>query len=147
MNAVTPTAQMTADEFFALPYDAGARWRQLIEGELVVCSPSWLHNSAQGSILFALESWRRAGPARGAQGSNVWVAGTDVAVVAAHERERALVDVSECADPVPLELVSPEPVLGLPGKRRSRRRQHRSQRRDAVRGYGVHRRTGVNGAC
>ncbi len=65
MEAVTATATMTAEEFLALPYDEGWRWRQLIEGELVVCSPGWLHNCAQGAILFALDGWRRGAPERG----------------------------------------------------------------------------------
>jgi Uma2 family endonuclease len=64
MEAVTATAPMTADEFFALPYEETWRWRQLIEGELVLCSPGWLHNCAQGAILFALERWSAGGVAQ-----------------------------------------------------------------------------------
>lgn len=66
MDVVTATAAMTAEEFFALPYEETRRWRQLIESEVVVCSPGWLHNCAQGAILFAIESWRRGAYGRGA---------------------------------------------------------------------------------
>ena len=53
MDGVTATAQMTAEEFLALPDEEALRRRQLVEGDLVVCSPAWRHNHAQRSILVA----------------------------------------------------------------------------------------------
>jgi len=68
MEAVTATAPMTADEFLALPYEETWRLRQLIEGELVVCSPGWLHIHAQTTILVALGLWARGSATGGAVG-------------------------------------------------------------------------------
>jgi Uma2 family endonuclease len=57
---------MTADEFLALePHE---RWRELIDGEVVVNEPSWMHNRSQVRISFALEAWIRGAAARGAIG-------------------------------------------------------------------------------
>lgn len=68
MDAVTATAQMTADEFLARPLDPrGQRW-ELIDGELVMNEPSLTHNESQGSIFFALKSWVREAPGRGLVG-------------------------------------------------------------------------------
>ena len=68
MEAVPATAQMTAEEFLALPEDwKGRRW-QLIDGELVMNEPTWTHGHAQKAIIFALESWIRGGSGRGAVG-------------------------------------------------------------------------------
>jgi len=66
MSAVTATAQMTAQEFLALPLrPEGPVLRELVEGELIVSSPSWMHNDAQGCVSFALREWTRAAPDRG----------------------------------------------------------------------------------
>ncbi|MEJ7825065.1 MAG: Uma2 family endonuclease [Solirubrobacteraceae bacterium] len=68
MTAVTVTARMTADEFLALPGDETGRRYQLIEGELVVNEPTWMHSCSQGTILFALRSWTSAESGRGQTG-------------------------------------------------------------------------------
>lgn len=66
MNAVPTVELLTADEFLALePLPSGAR-RQLIEGEVVVNEPTWMHGDSQQSILFALITWVRAASGRGA---------------------------------------------------------------------------------
>lgn len=57
------TPQMTADQFFALPF-APYRY-QLIDGELIVDSPALPHQVAAANILVALGVWRRAAPGRG----------------------------------------------------------------------------------
>ena len=68
MDAVTATAEMTAAEFLALgPNPRGVR-QELIDGELVVNEPGWLHNEAQLEIAFALKSWTRSGTERGSVG-------------------------------------------------------------------------------
>jgi Uma2 family endonuclease len=66
MDGVMSAQRMTADEFLALePHE---RWRELIDGEVVVNEPSWMHNRSQHQISFALEGWIRGGPTRGAVG-------------------------------------------------------------------------------
>ena len=65
MSRVPTAERLSADEFLALPHDEGVRWRQLIEGELIVNEPSWMHNDSQLTILAALRLWVRAGDARG----------------------------------------------------------------------------------
>jgi Uma2 family endonuclease len=66
MDGVTSAQRMTADEFLALePHE---RWRELIDGEVVVNEPSWMHNRSQLRICVALEGWIRGGPTRGAVG-------------------------------------------------------------------------------
>lgn len=72
MDAVSTAQRMTADEFLALAPDR--RWRELIDGEVVVNEPPWMHNRRQHGIGFALESWIRGGPARGAAGTPLDVA-------------------------------------------------------------------------
>lgn len=72
MDRVTTARRMTADEFLALePHE---RWRELIDGEVVVNEPSWMHNRSQLRICVALEAWIRGGPTRGAIGLPVDVA-------------------------------------------------------------------------
>lgn len=66
MNAVPTVELLTADEFLALePLPSGAR-RQLVEGEVVVNEPTWMHGDSQQTILFALITWVRAASGRGA---------------------------------------------------------------------------------
>lgn len=66
MNAVRTAEPMTADEFMALaPLPSSSR-RELVEGEVVVNSPSWMHNDSLGAIYAALRAWVRAGDGRGA---------------------------------------------------------------------------------
>ena len=68
MDAVTTAERMTAEEFLALEPLPRSRRRELIDGEVVVSHPTWMHNTAQGRIFFALETWVRGGPARGKVG-------------------------------------------------------------------------------
>jgi Uma2 family endonuclease len=68
MRGVTATMQMTAEEFLALPEDwKGRRW-QLIDGELVMNEPTWMHGRSQLVIGAALEAWTNAAPGRGRAG-------------------------------------------------------------------------------
>jgi Uma2 family endonuclease len=72
MDVVTTAQRMTAEEFLALePHE---RWRELIDGEIVVNEPSWMHGRTQFLIGFALEAWTRGGSARGVVGNPVDVA-------------------------------------------------------------------------
>lgn len=67
MDAVTTAELMTADEFMALPEPPdGPSCRQLIEGEVVVNSASWMHNDSLLTVVFALRTWVRGGAGRGA---------------------------------------------------------------------------------
>ncbi len=66
MSAVPTAGLMTADEFLALEPLRSARRRQLVEGEVVVHEPTWMHNDSQVTILVALGIWIRAAPGRGA---------------------------------------------------------------------------------
>jgi Uma2 family endonuclease len=74
MDAVTTAQRMTADEFLALEPDKRWRRRELIDGEIVVNEPSYMHNRSQFRIGFALEAWIRGGPARGTAGNPLDVA-------------------------------------------------------------------------
>jgi len=65
MNAVTAAAQMTAEEFLALPERSTATRAELIDGELVMNEPSRMHNGSQGRIFLALGNWANEAPARG----------------------------------------------------------------------------------
>ena len=56
-------ALMTADEYFAMPED-GPRV-ELVEGELVLVDPTWLHQLVCVDLTFALKSWILAEPGRG----------------------------------------------------------------------------------
>ena len=64
MDAVTATAQMTAEEFLALAREDARQW-QLIDGEVVMNDPSRVHNGAQGAIFFSLREWAGAASGRG----------------------------------------------------------------------------------
>jgi Uma2 family endonuclease len=66
MDGVTTAQRMTADEFLALePHE---RWRELIDGEVVVNEPSWMHNRSHVRICVALDMWISGGSTRGAVG-------------------------------------------------------------------------------
>jgi len=72
MAAMPATQQrMTADQYLALPEQPNGRWRELIDGEVVVSSPTWLHATVRGRLQFALETWVRAAPGRGAVNDSV----------------------------------------------------------------------------
>jgi len=66
MDAVTTAQRMTVDEFLALEPDD--RWLELIDGELVVNQPAWLHNQRQVRLCTALQVWIDSGSGRGAIG-------------------------------------------------------------------------------
>jgi Uma2 family endonuclease len=65
MGAVPATQHMTANEFLALPYSKEHRWRQLVEGELIVDPPRPLHQWVAGELFYLLMHWSRSGVARG----------------------------------------------------------------------------------
>ncbi len=68
MREMTATAEMTAAEFLDLRYDERTRWRQLIDGELVMNDPTWAHNASQGCVFAALSNWSREASGRGGVG-------------------------------------------------------------------------------
>jgi Uma2 family endonuclease len=55
---------LTADEYFAMA-DRLPRFTELIEGEVVVASPSVRHQHIAAEICFALKRWMQAAPGRG----------------------------------------------------------------------------------
>lgn len=63
MTAMATRALMTVDEYFGGPED-GPR-TQLIEGELVLVDPTWLHQLVCVDLTFALKTWIVAEPGRG----------------------------------------------------------------------------------
>jgi len=65
MGAMPAAQHMTAAEFLSLPPLGKAHYRQLIDGEVVVNAPSWMHGDSLIAILTALRNWVRAGSARG----------------------------------------------------------------------------------
>jgi len=66
MHAVSATAGMTATEFLALDLtERRSLRRELVDGEVVVHEPTWMHNDSQTTILGSLWTWVREGPARG----------------------------------------------------------------------------------
>jgi Uma2 family endonuclease len=68
MDAVTATAHMSAAEFLAMGEDPNGRRCQLIDGELVMNEPSWMHGRSQLVIAAALEVWSGEAPGRGRAG-------------------------------------------------------------------------------
>jgi len=64
IEGVTVTRPMSAEEYLATGDEE--RRTQLIDGEVVVTEPAWRHERVIGHIQFALESWVRAKPGRGA---------------------------------------------------------------------------------
>lgn len=66
MNAVSATAEITATEFLALDPPEGRSLRlELVNGEVIVHEPTWMHNDSQMTILGSLWTWVREQPARG----------------------------------------------------------------------------------
>ena len=65
MGAMPATQHMTSEEFLALPYSKERRYRQLIEGELVVDAPRPLHQWVAGELIYVLMHWCRSGAGRG----------------------------------------------------------------------------------
>jgi len=65
MSTVPVAEQMTAEEFLARPWEDGSRWEILVDGDVVVTDPNMLHNRVQVNLVYALESWVRAGSERG----------------------------------------------------------------------------------
>jgi Uma2 family endonuclease len=65
MTPMSVAQKMTADEFLRLPPDPRAWTRELIDGEVVVNAPGKLHQYVLLDLLFALETWTRAGQGRG----------------------------------------------------------------------------------
>ena len=60
MAAVQTAQRMTAEEFMALSVEPGdSRTYELVEGELVVNSPRYLHADVQRGLLLALVEWER----------------------------------------------------------------------------------------
>jgi len=59
---------MTAEQYLELPPPADARRLELVDGELIVHHPTWLHNTAGFDVAYALEAWARAEPGRGRTG-------------------------------------------------------------------------------
>jgi len=66
MTAVQVAQRMTAEEFLALPVPSHGRPWNLVEGEVVQTEPTVLHSEVIIDLLFALETWSRAKPSRGA---------------------------------------------------------------------------------
>ena len=66
MASAMPEAQrMTADEFLELPERHDARGLELVDGEIVVNQPTWLHGTTFTRLLLAVGNWAAAGEARG----------------------------------------------------------------------------------
>jgi Uma2 family endonuclease len=65
MGAMPATQRMTAEEFLALPHSKERRYRQLIEGEVVVDAPRPLHQWVAGELIYVLMHWCRSGAGRG----------------------------------------------------------------------------------
>ena len=66
MNAVKTAQRMTAEEFLALAPLPGSRRRELVDGEVIVNEPTWMHGDSLGAIHSALRHWARSGRGRGA---------------------------------------------------------------------------------
>ena len=65
MTTVPVAEQMTAEEFMARPETNSALRESLVDGEVVVNQPLPSHAQVQVNLVYALESWIRAGSARG----------------------------------------------------------------------------------
>ncbi|MGI8945632.1 MAG: Uma2 family endonuclease [Thermoleophilaceae bacterium] len=61
-------ARMTADDYLALPARPDRRRLELVEGEVAVNEPAWLHNAVQSHLTGALWAWAHARAGRGAVG-------------------------------------------------------------------------------
>ncbi len=66
MTAVPVAQRITAEEFLALPMPQRDRPWNLVEGEVVVSEAKSLHSAIAGEVRYALESWARTRPGRGA---------------------------------------------------------------------------------
>jgi len=66
MTAVQVAQRMTAEEFLALPVPQRGRPWNLVEGEVVVSQAAALHSVVAGNLRYALETWVRTRPGRGA---------------------------------------------------------------------------------
>ncbi len=60
----TTTARITSDEFFALTWEDD-RWRELIDGVVVVNEPLPRHAITLATIIGELYAWVKAAPSRG----------------------------------------------------------------------------------
>src|SRR5680860_1081402 len=65
MSVVSVAERMTAEEFLALEGPDWPRDMCLVDGEVVVNQPGLLHGRVQVNLVYALESWTRAGSGRG----------------------------------------------------------------------------------
>lgn len=63
MDAMAVAQRMTADAYLALPYE-GVR-SQLVEGEVVVQDPTYLHQLVLRDLFRALDAWTSTAPGRG----------------------------------------------------------------------------------
>jgi Uma2 family endonuclease len=69
MNPMSVAQTMTADEFLLMPEDPNGFTSQLIDGEVVMDDPLPLHQYVVKELIFALETWSRAGSG----GGEVWM--------------------------------------------------------------------------
>ena len=69
MTTVPVAQKMTAEEFLAQPLQEDGPRRELIDGEVVVNSPTAFHGLVEINLLVALVGWTRAKPSRG----HAWV--------------------------------------------------------------------------
>ena len=81
MPATDAPRRMTVEEFLAVPESEPGRW-ELIDGEVVVSDPTFLHQQTATNLLFALETWRRAADRRGVVNLPVDTAGGPDTIVA-----------------------------------------------------------------
>ncbi len=65
MTAMPVADRITAEQYLAGPYPPNRRPRNLVDGEVVVNEPSELHGALVRDLLYAIETWVRAGAGRG----------------------------------------------------------------------------------
>jgi len=65
MTAVPVQERMTAEEFLELPEREGARFRELVDGEVIVNEPTAVHQLVEGNLYHAFRLWLGASPDRG----------------------------------------------------------------------------------
>ena len=65
MCAMQVAQRMTADEFLAAPVPEHGRPWNLVDGEVVVNEPSWLHQVTLQRLYDALSAWSAGEPGRG----------------------------------------------------------------------------------
>ena len=61
----TAMTGLTWDDFLALPEDDAYKHAELIDGELVMNPPSWLHQRIAMRLMGAVDRWTQEGPDRG----------------------------------------------------------------------------------